>query len=257
MPPDMAVAELSYADNQWQRRHAHEETTISIVLAGALVERVAGTEEVAGPLSIVVKPGGTEHEDRFGPRGARTLQIRLAPGAAARLREWQSPVEQWRWIHTGPVPTFLRVLRLARQREASADAIADAVTDAIAAISGNSDERRRGAPRWLVLVREAIDDSAIRVVRVRALARAADVHPVHLAREFRRYFGMSVTEYVQRRRAQRAAELLADPRRPLSSLSYDAGYADQSHFCRIFKRETGMTPQAFRRIVATSPTTRR
>jgi AraC family transcriptional regulator len=107
-----------------------------------------------------------------------------------------------------------------------------------------------------MLVREAIDDSPRRALRVRALAGAADVHPVHLAREFRRYFGVSVTEYMQRRRAQRAAELLADTRRPLSSLSYDAGYADQSHFCRIFKRETGMTPQAFRGIVATSPTTK-
>jgi AraC family transcriptional regulator len=257
MPTDMAVAELSYADNQWQRRHAHEETTISIVLAGALVERVARTEEVAGPLSIVVKPGGTEHEDRFGPRGARTLQIRLAPEAAARLGEWRSPVEQWRWIHTGPVPVFLRVLRLARQSEAGHDAIADAVMEAIAALSGNSDESHRSAPRWLMLVREAIDDSPTRALRVRALAGAADVHPVHLAREFRRYFGVSVTEYMQRRRAQRAADLLADTRRPLSSLSYDAGYADQSHFCRIFKRETGMTPQAFRCIIATSPTTKR
>lgn len=257
MPSDIAVAELSYADNQWQRRHAHEETTISIVLAGVLLERVAGTEEVARPLSIVVKPGGTEHEDRFGPRGARTLQIRLAPDAAARLRDWQSPVERWRWIHTGPVPMFLRVLHLARRSEASPDAIADAVMEAIAALSGDSDESHRSAPRWLAQVREEIDDSRVRALRVRMLARAADVHPVHLAREFRRYFGVSVTEYMQRRRVQRAAELLADTHKPLSSLSYDAGYADQSHFCRIFKRETGMTPQAFRRIVTTSPTTKR
>lgn len=251
MPPKISAAELSYADNQRQRRHAHEETTISIVLAGSLLERVAKAEEVARPLSVVVKPGGTEHEDRFGPRGARTLQIRLAPAEARHLRDWQSPVEEWRWIHGAPVVVpFLHLLRLVRHNGASGEAIFGAVTEVIAALWSNPVERQRSAPRWLMLVREQIDDLDARTVHVHALAHSAHVHAVHLAREFRRFLGTSVTEYIQRRRVQRAAALLADTGTPLSSVAYDAGYADQSHLSRLFKRETGMTPLAFRRLVA-------
>jgi AraC family transcriptional regulator len=251
---DVSAAELSYAENQRQCRHAHEETTISIVLRGSLVERVARTEEVARPLSVVVKPSGTEHEDRFGPGGACILQIRLASDLTNRLRDWQSPIEQWRWTHGGPgVAPFLHVLRLVRHRGAGAQPILDAVTEVIAALSANHSKPNRNAPRWLELVREQIDDSHTRKPRVHALARAAHVHPVYLAREFRRYFGVSVTEYMQCRRVQRAAALLVDTRTSLSSLSYDAGYTDQSHFCRIFKRETGLTPVAYRELVATRP----
>jgi len=254
MSPDTFVAELTYAEDQRQRRHAHEETTISIVLSGSLVERVAQTEEVARPLSVVVKPSGTEHEDRFGPGGARILQIRLASALAARLRDWQSPVDHWRWMHGGPgfVP-FLHVLRLVRHHGTGGHTIPDAVTEVIAALSSNPSKPNRTAPRWLELVREQINDSHTRTPRVQALAHAAHVHPVHLAREFRRYFGVSVTEYMQRRRVQHAAALLGDTRTSASSVSYDAGYTDQSHFCRIFKRETGLTPVAFRHLVAPPP----
>jgi AraC family transcriptional regulator len=253
MASDVSVAELSYAENQFQPRHSHGETTISIVLSGSLLERVAKTEEVASPLSVVVKPGGTEHEDHFGPRGARTLQIRLAPALAARMRDWRFPVDQWRWIHgTAVIVPFLRVLRLVRQCGTSGAAIADAATEVVAALSWHQRDTCRAAPRWLELARQQIDDSQTSTLRVNALAHAARVHRVHLAREFRRYFGVSVIEYMQRSRVRRAAALLADTRTSLSSLSFDAGYADQSHLCRIFKRETGLTPLAFRRLVSPS-----
>jgi len=68
---------------------------------------------------------------------------------------------------------------------------------------------------------------------------------VHLAREFRRCFGVSITEYVQRRRVRRAAAHVADTPTPLAFVSYLAGYADQSHFCRIFKRVILQTRGAF------------
>jgi AraC family transcriptional regulator len=257
MPPDIGVAQIQYAAGEWQPRHAHEETTVSIVLSGSLLERVGRVDEVARPLSVVVKPGGTEHEDRFGPRGASTLQIRLSPDAAARLREWRSPLEQWRWIHGAPVVApLLRVLRLLRCGHTGADVIEDAVEEVLGSLADGDVVVCRVPPGWLRLVREYIDDSSTPTPRVRDLARGAHVHPVHLAREFRRCFGVSITEYMQRCRVRRAAAFIADTPTPLASVSYLAGYADQSHFCRIFRRETGMTPLAFRRLVAAVPAAR-
>jgi AraC family transcriptional regulator len=129
------------------------------------------------------------------------------------------------------------------------DAIADGVTEVIAALPSQRTRRNHSAPRWIELVREQIDDSHAATLRVHALAQGAQVHPVHLAREFRRHFGVSVSEYMQRRRVQRAAALLANTHAALPSVSLEAGYTDQSHCCRIFKRETGMTPRAFRKLV--------
>jgi AraC family transcriptional regulator len=73
------------------------------------------------------------------------------------------------------------------------------------------------------------------------------VHPVTLARAFRRSFGCTVGEYLRRLRIERATEQLAGGDTPLAEIALAAGFADQSHFSNVFRRRTGMSPSAFRR----------
>jgi AraC family transcriptional regulator len=78
------------------------------------------------------------------------------------------------------------------------------------------------------------------------LAAAAGVHPAHLARTFRRCYGCTVGDYVRNLRTERARQELRTSDRPLAELALALGYADQSHFATAFRRQTGMTPGAFR-----------
>src|SRR5690606_37479696 len=105
----------------------------------------------------------------------------------------------------------------------------------------------RAAPAWLRSVREQIDDSAEAGHRVRDLARTAGVHPVHLARAFRRHYGTTVSDYLQRRRLQAAAQLLASSDEPIASAAARAGFADQSHLGRQLRARAGITPHQLRR----------
>ncbi|HET6701301.1 MAG TPA: helix-turn-helix transcriptional regulator, partial [Gemmatimonadaceae bacterium] len=82
-------------------------------------------------------------------------------------------------------------------------------------------------------------------VRVREIAARAGVHPVYLARRFRRFFGSSVVSYLQRGRVTRAADLIASSSLPLSTVAFEAGFADQSHLNRSFRAGTGFTPGAY------------
>ncbi len=58
--------------------------------------------------------------------------------------------------------------------------------------------------------------------------------------------GCSVGEYVRRRRLEYVRRKLVDLELPLAQIAIDAGFADQSHLTRIFKRFTGMTPGRYR-----------
>jgi AraC family transcriptional regulator len=82
---------------------------------------------------------------------------------------------------------------------------------------------------------------------LRELAREAQVHPVHFARAFRHAYGESVGEYVHRLRVEHAARELARTSAPLAEIAHDAGFADQAHLTRVFRRRTGATPARFRR----------
>jgi len=84
------------------------------------------------------------------------------------------------------------------------------------------------------------------------MARVADVHPMHLARLFRKRFGYSMGEYVRRRRIAWACEQLSHDAGTISSIAADAGFADHAHFTRTFRRITGSTPRWYRgRVGAT------
>jgi AraC family transcriptional regulator len=125
---------------------------------------------------------------------------------------------------------------------------------AIDALAAVGDLVGRGAgpatppPSWLAILRERLDD--VGDESVRDLAAAAGVHPVYLARQFRRHFGCSVTEYVQRRRLQRAARRLAETSAPLSHVAHAVGYADHAHMCRAFRDAAGATPSEYRTLAA-------
>jgi AraC family transcriptional regulator len=72
---------------------------------------------------------------------------------------------------------------------------------------------------------------------------------VHLARAFRTRYGVSVGEYGRRLRLEWAAAEVARSDTPLALIAARAGFADQSHFTRVFKQHIGATPGAYRRVV--------
>jgi AraC family transcriptional regulator len=83
-------------------------------------------------------------------------------------------------------------------------------------------------------------------LRVAALAAAVNVHPVYLCRAFRAAYGTTPGEYLRRLRIEWAERTLAHSDRPLAAIAAEAGFSDQSHFTREFRRHTGLTPARFR-----------
>jgi AraC family transcriptional regulator len=111
------------------------------------------------------------------------------------------------------------------------------------------------APPWFGRVKELLHEGFHEPLRMGDLAREAGVHPVHLARVFRKFENRTPGEYQQRLQVRAACELLQDAEWPLAVIAAECGFADQSHFTRLFRRMTGTTPAQFRRAVAYGVTT--
>jgi AraC family transcriptional regulator len=79
------------------------------------------------------------------------------------------------------------------------------------------------------------------------LAGLVGYSPGHLARAFKKAFGVSPYQYVLGRRVERAKALLRDRNRSIAEVARACGFATQSHFSAAFKARTGDTPGAFRR----------
>jgi len=105
------------------------------------------------------------------------------------------------------------------------------------------------APEWLRQTHRHIELRFTEHLTLAMLAALAGVHPVHLAREFRRYFHCTIGETVRLLRVEFACRELGGGR-PLAEIAHAAGFADQSHFCRCFKLHTGLTPAEYRLALA-------
>jgi AraC family transcriptional regulator len=248
------VRSMRYSPGAVQRPHEHASGAVTLVYRGGLVERVGDQEERAGPLSVVVKPPGVRHANRFGPEGASALQIAFEPATLdAWGAEWR--MGAWRWIHEGaaarPLLSILASLRHGPRPEADVESLIYDLCAALAPPTGAAGVRdRRGAapPRWLRRVHARLLEDPSEPQRVTELAREAGVHPVSLARAFRRHYGAPVTAVMRRRRIALAAAKLSGGGQSLCDVALGTGFADQAHFCRVFKGATGVTPLGYRRL---------
>ncbi len=104
-------------------------------------------------------------------------------------------------------------------------------------------------PAWLRDVRDLLHERAPASASLSHLAGAVGVHPVHLARSFRREYGVTVGQYARELRLEWAISQLPLADASLAEIAAGAGFADQSHFTRAFRAHTGVTPGRYRELV--------
>lgn len=100
---------------------------------------------------------------------------------------------------------------------------------------------------WFRRAEEYIHEHFRDAPTIADVAEAAGVHPAHLAAAFRRVYDVPLGTYLRRLRIEWVADRLVTTDVPISALSFRAGFSDQSHLTRTFKRVTGWTPGAYRR----------
>lgn len=82
------------------------------------------------------------------------------------------------------------------------------------------------------------------------ISEEARTSPFHLARGFRKATGLSIHQYRTRLRIAMALGRLEAGERDMAGLAHDLGFAHQSHFGEVFRRETGTTPGKVRAALA-------
>lgn len=147
------------------------------------------------------------------------------------------------------------MIRMARLYRASfydqADLPLALETALIGLLEGMSEVEASGCkqkPAWVGKVKALIHDQYASALSLQMIAREGGVHPVHMCRDFSRYFHCTPSAYIRKVRIERSLPLLHDQSLRLSDIAYDCGFADQSHFIRAFRAQMGCSPGQYRRV---------
>ena len=91
-----------------------------------------------------------------------------------------------------------------------------------------------------------MDRSFAQPLDVAAVARVAHISEAHFSRQFRATFGETPHRYLQRRRVERAMELLRESDRPVTEICFDVGFNSLGTFSRTFREIVGEPPSSYR-----------
>lgn len=105
-------------------------------------------------------------------------------------------------------------------------------------------ENGRSRPIWLVLT--YIQENFREKITLEQLAQCADRNPQYISALFSRECGISIGQYITTLRIEEAKRLLRSTNLPIGEVACGVGYQDPKYFSRIFQKETGLYPRAYR-----------
>lgn len=110
-------------------------------------------------------------------------------------------------------------------------------------------ENRGGLLRWQISrVDEYIKVHLEHCIRTTELASLLDLSVSHFSHAFKHTTGVTPQKYVTAARLKAARQKMLCSRLSLSEIALIHGFCDQSHFCRVFRLEIGMSPQSWRKL---------
>ena len=183
----------------------------------------------------------------------KLVKFFLKPGPAVATTETRYSVDQpLQAVATGLAELLETARReLEHDRElakASLIAASDILHAEIERLSGAKDFQRGCLVAWQVVrVRDYVDGNLHRPIHVRDLCAVARLSPAHFSRKFKLSFGETPLAYVARMRLKKACHLMITSKATLSEIALRAGFSDQAHLCRQFKRAFSQSPATWRR----------
>jgi AraC family transcriptional regulator len=244
-----SLTEAVYAAGVLLPRHCHANSYLTLVLSGKYTERHTHREFEWTEGALHLLPLGQRHENEF-TTSVRMLRVKIEPAAIERLGDEHARCLSEPREITGPLSSWLanRMIREFMSRDDIAPLAMEGVLLEMLAESARSSDETHGssAPNWLRRVRDSLEDSYLQARGLTELAAIASVHPVHLSREFHKHYHMTIGEFIRKRRIEYASELLSHSELSMTEIASTCGFSDQSHFCALFKKHSGMTPAKFR-----------
>ena len=103
-----------------------------------------------------------------------------------------------------------------------------------------------GKHEYLQKVEEYIDSEIKNDISLSSICEACTISQSYLSKLVRRYFGISVMDYVHLRKINKAKMYIVLTDYTMTQIGHHTGYNDGSYFSKIFKKYEGMTPKQYK-----------
>ncbi len=243
------LSERVYSPGYQTPKHMHKQALFCFVMAGGYTETYGSRTRECRASTLLFHPPQELHAERFHETGGRSFIVEIAPAWLSQVRAQMNVAETSSDFHGD---TFEMLSRKLYREFSNTDLAAPLIIEGVLmemlgeTVRHGAAQPSRQAPRWLQLAREQLHARFTENLTLADLAQNVGVHPVHLAQTFNKTYRCTVGDYVRRLRIEYACQELAATSRPIVEIALAAGFCDQSHFTRTFKRFVGAAPSRYR-----------
>lgn len=247
---NFSLIKVRYAPNQVLPVHSHEHAYLSIALRGAYLEQSPTTAWECTTGGTIFHAAGESHSNRFCEQGARLLVVEIRPQFLIRIAHRGIATDRQ---HAVTSPYCMQLALRLEQTLKLSDPLSALCAEGLGVellaetLQPRLRDVDRYAPDWLRRVNEILHDRYREHLTLTDLADTVQVHPVHLARAFRKRYQCCVGDFIRRLRVEAACQELLETDAPIAEIAARTGFTDQSHLSRILKRYAGVSPGQFRK----------
>lgn len=218
--------------------HAHAWPVLSLFVMGSYWnETEVGRRFIAGPSAVLYRAGAA-HRNTTAAVGFEQIEIEFDPD----------------WLGRRSLPTLPVMLRVGGRAGREARCLARACETAASEgrlrealqrfLAGAIRQPEREPASWIGSIDRRLRENT--ALRICDLAREVSRHPSWVGSAYQHATGEGLQETAARFRVERATRLLRETGQPYASIALEAGFCDQSHMNRTFRRVLGRSPTAVR-----------
>lgn len=218
--------------------HAHDWPVLSLFVVGGYSNLTEiGESFIAAPSAILYRAGAA-HQNVVASVGFEQIEIEFDPHWLGCERLPGVPVSRWVGGYTGAeVRALVRVCSEEGDERRLRAAVQQFVEQA-------TREPRHTAPGWVDTITRRLSENTS--LRVEDLAAEVGRHPSWLGTAYKRATGEGLLQAAARFRVELAVRMLRETTLSSACIAVEAGFCDQSHMNRTFRRVLGRSPSAVR-----------
>lgn len=222
--------------------HRHEQIVLCVILKGGTLESRKKTETQAVPGKVLLYNQGEIHRNTHTQFPSKNLNLELEPAFFSR-NGLQSVNFDKAFVKNRDI--YFQLLKIYQELHLNDTYSQQSLYASLLALFAQKTQKLPTSP-WLKDLEEILADRWNEFISLEELSRDLHLHPVTISRYFPKYFGCSLGDYLRKLKVEKALFYLQHTVKSLTEIAHECGFADQSHFIRVFKAYTGFTPKAFK-----------
>jgi AraC family transcriptional regulator len=253
----ITLTRVHYAPGALLPKHAHDKACFALIQAGGYTESFGARRFLLRAGTVLFRPAHEEHVDEFVDAETSCLLVEVNGDWLNRVAEY-GPIKNEPLVSRGPRMALLAadICVQAECNDTAATLAIEGLSYALGAelLRQSTPKDFNYPPRWLRQVHQRLSEDPCNKFELGEIAAQVDIHPHHVSRQFRRFYGENLWEFVRRRRIEVGANRIVQKYGTLGEIAESVGFTDQSQFTRAFREIMGMTPSTFRSVKRTSTT---